>query len=119
MTKEREKIDELRKGVHGKLIFTIFQKTSSGAMRGGADSEFDGDVILHTKVFNDYKQNFIYSDKNSIGKKVYLPTINKVGVVTNASYNKDKKTIVLKNTIMKLFKLFLVIMFLKFLKKIL
>src|SRR5690606_40077875 len=46
---EIQKIDfdkSLRKKFNGKLFFVIFQRTVSGSMRGGAASQFDGDIIM-------------------------------------------------------------------------
>ena len=33
-------------------------------MRGGTTSEFDGDIILYTQVFPNYRENYIYPSKN-------------------------------------------------------
>lgn len=58
------KFDDYRKGVDGKILLVIFQQTANGEMRGGASSSFDGDIILKSKTFDDYKQNYIYPVKN-------------------------------------------------------
>lgn len=55
---------DLRKKYNGKLFLIIFQQTSAGNMRGGSESEFDGDIILFTNVFPDYRENYIYPSKN-------------------------------------------------------
>ena len=55
---------DLRKKYNGKLFLIIFQQTVAGNMRGGTTSEFDGDIILYTQVFPDYRENYIYSSKN-------------------------------------------------------
>ena len=55
---------DLRKKYHGKLFLIIFQQTVAGNMRGGTTSEFDGDIILYTQVFPDYRENYIYPSKN-------------------------------------------------------
>ena len=55
---------DLRKKYNGKLFLVIFQQTSDGKMRGGSTSEFDGDIILFTKTFDDPKENFVYPSKN-------------------------------------------------------
>ena len=55
---------DLRKKYNGKLFLIIFQQTSTGNMRGGSESEFDGDIILFTNVFPDYRENYIYPSKN-------------------------------------------------------
>ncbi len=56
--------DDLRKKYDGKLFVVIYQLTGTGTMRGGADSQFDGDVILFTEKCPDYKHSYIYPDKN-------------------------------------------------------
>ena len=55
---------DLRKKYNGKLFLIIFQQTVAGNMRGGTTSEFDGDIILYTQVFSDYRENYIYPSKN-------------------------------------------------------
>ena len=55
---------DLRKKYNGKLFLMIFQQTVAGNMRGGTTSEFDGDIILYTQVFPDYRENYIYPSKN-------------------------------------------------------
>ncbi|PZW41633.1 antirestriction protein ArdC [Mesonia algae] len=55
---------DLRKKYNGKLFIIIFQLTSDGKMRGGSKSQFDVDIVLLTEKFDDYKQNYIYTDKN-------------------------------------------------------
>lgn len=55
---------DLRKKYNGKLLLIIFQQTVAGNMRGGTTSEFDGDIILYTQVFPDYRENYIYPSKN-------------------------------------------------------
>lgn len=55
---------DLRKKYNGKLFLIIFQQTVAGNMRGGTTSEFDGDIILYTQVFPDYRENYIYPSKN-------------------------------------------------------
>ena len=55
---------DLRKKYNGKLFLIIFQQTVAGNMRGGTTSEFDGDIILYTQVFPDYRENYIFPSKN-------------------------------------------------------
>ena len=62
---KRLTIDQsFRKKYDGKLFFFIFQRTADGKMRGGAKNEFDGDIILKVNVNKDFKQNFVYNEKN-------------------------------------------------------
>lgn len=60
---------DLRKKYNGKLFIVIFQQTTSGAMRGGSKSEFDADIVLFTKQFDNYEKNYIYADKNRYNKQ--------------------------------------------------
>ncbi|WP_101908099.1 ArdC family protein [Tenacibaculum dicentrarchi] len=60
---------DLRKKYDGKIFIVIFQQTTDGKMRGGSKSQFDGDVILFTEKFDNYKQNYIYQDKNRYQNK--------------------------------------------------
>ncbi len=53
-----------RKKYDGKLFIFIFQLTSDGKMRGGSKSQFDVDIVLFTEKFDNYKENYIYPDKN-------------------------------------------------------
>ncbi|MGG8495967.1 zincin-like metallopeptidase domain-containing protein [Tenacibaculum sp. TC6] len=55
---------DLRKKYDGKLFLVIFQQTADGKMRGGTKSQFDADIVLFTEKFKDYKENFVYADKN-------------------------------------------------------
>jgi antirestriction protein ArdC len=55
---------DFRKKYDGKLFIFIFQLTSDGKMRGGSKSQFDVDIVLLTEKFDDYRENYIYPDKN-------------------------------------------------------
>ena len=55
---------DLRKKYNSKLFLLIYQLTGDGKMRGGSESEFDGDIILLTHVAPDYRENYIYPKKN-------------------------------------------------------
>nr|DAX68460.1 MAG TPA: DnaB-like helicase [Bacteriophage sp.] len=59
---------DLRKKYNGKLFLVIFQQTADGKMRGGSKSQFDGDIILFTETFPDYRENYVYPDKNRYNK---------------------------------------------------
>ncbi|WP_282080864.1 hypothetical protein [Aquimarina algiphila] len=57
--------EHIRKAFDGKLFFLIFQRTTGKTMRGGSDSEFDGDVILQVeKPDEDYRNNYLVARKN-------------------------------------------------------
>lgn len=53
-----------RKKYNGKLFLIVFQLTSSGKMRGGSKSQFDGDCILRIKKHLKYQDNYVYATKN-------------------------------------------------------
>ncbi|WP_158728641.1 zincin-like metallopeptidase domain-containing protein [Flavobacterium sp. I-STPA6A] len=55
---------DLRKKYDGKLFIVIFQQTTDGKMRGGSKSQFDADIVLFTEKKEDYRENYIYADKN-------------------------------------------------------
>lgn len=60
---------DLRKKYNGKLFLVIFQQTSDGKMRGGSKSQFDADIVLFTEKKDDYKNNYVYADKNRYQSK--------------------------------------------------
>lgn len=55
---------DFRQAYDGKLFIIIYQLTSDGKMRGGSSSQFDGDIILFSEVFPDYRENYIFPSKN-------------------------------------------------------
>lgn len=64
MQKGFEVDKDLRKKYDGKLFIVIFQQTTDGKMRGGSKSQFDADIVLFTEKKPDYRDNYIFSDKN-------------------------------------------------------
>lgn len=60
---------DLRKKYDGKLFLVIFQQTTDGKMRGGSKSQFDADIVLFTEKKEDYKNNYVYADKNRYQSK--------------------------------------------------
>ena len=60
---------DLRKKYDGKLFLVIFQQTADGKMRGGSKSQYDGDIILFTETFPDYRENYVYPDQNRYNKR--------------------------------------------------
>lgn len=56
--------DGLRKKFNGKLFILIFQLTTNKTMRGGSDSEFDGDINLFIEKGERFAENYVWSDKN-------------------------------------------------------
>jgi nucleoside-triphosphatase THEP1 len=69
MQKGFEVDKDLRKKYNGKLFIVIFQQTTDGKMRGGSKSQFDADVVLFTEKKSDYRENYIYTDKNRYQNK--------------------------------------------------
>ncbi|UUC45592.1 hypothetical protein [Flavobacterium cerinum] len=64
MCKGFEVDKDLRKKYNGKIFIVIFQQTTDGKMRGGSKSQFDADIVLFTEKKDDYRDNYIYADKN-------------------------------------------------------
>ncbi|MFE3847141.1 zincin-like metallopeptidase domain-containing protein [Flavobacterium sp. LB3P45] len=69
MQKGFEVDKDLRKKYNGKLFIVIFQQTTDGKMRGGSKSQFDADIVLFTEKLADYRDNYIYADKNRYQNK--------------------------------------------------
>ncbi|PWA09509.1 zincin-like metallopeptidase domain-containing protein [Flavobacterium laiguense] len=69
MEKGFEVDKDLRKKYDGKLFIVIFQQTTDGKMRGGSKSQFDVDIVLFTEKKDDYRENYIYADKNRYQNK--------------------------------------------------
>ncbi|TPG44377.1 hypothetical protein [Flavobacterium pectinovorum] len=69
MQKGFEVDKDLRKKYNGKLFIVIFQQTTDGKMRGGSKSQFDADVVLFTEKKSDYRENYIFADKNRYQSK--------------------------------------------------
>jgi ADP-Ribosyltransferase in polyvalent proteins len=63
------KLDEdFRKKYDGKLFIIIYQLTTDGKMRGGSESQFDGDCIGFIEKKPNYKDNYVWWDKNRYQK---------------------------------------------------
>jgi hypothetical protein len=69
MQKGFEVDKDLRKKYDGKLFIVIFQQTTDGKMRGGSKSQFDADIVLFTEKMADYRENYIFADKNRYQNK--------------------------------------------------
>ena len=69
MQKGFEVDKDLRKKYDGKLFIVIFQQTTDGKMRGGSKSQFDADIVLFTEKLADYRDNYIFADKNRYQNK--------------------------------------------------
>lgn len=59
------KLDEdLRKKFNGKVFVIIFQQTTTGRTKGGAEIVFDGDIIIKMVKEPRFEDNYAYMDKN-------------------------------------------------------
>lgn len=59
------KLDEdLRMKFDGKVFVIIFQQTTTGRTKGGADIVFDGDIIIKLIKESKFSDNYAYMDKN-------------------------------------------------------
>lgn len=56
--------EDLRKKVHGKVFVIIFQQTTEGRTKGGAEIVFDGDMIMKMVKEAKFADNYAYWDKN-------------------------------------------------------
>ncbi|WP_395043172.1 zincin-like metallopeptidase domain-containing protein [Flavobacterium sp.] len=81
---------DFRKKFNGKLFIVIFQRTSTGAMRGGTKSGFDGDIILKGFVDRDnFMNNYVFNHKNRynqhspISDLKYSPALQKLLPIKN------------------------------------
>ena len=55
---------DIRKAFNGKWFFVIYQQNGTKGMRGGSRAAFDGDIILKVKKGDDYRDNYVYANKN-------------------------------------------------------
>jgi antirestriction protein ArdC len=56
--------EDVRKQFNGKVFFVIFQQTTEGRTKGGAEIVFDGDIIIKMEKFASFADNYAYFDKN-------------------------------------------------------
>lgn len=63
------RLDEgLRKKFDGKVFVVIFQQTTTGRTKGGAEVVFDGDIIIKMVKEAAFNENYAYFDKNRYTK---------------------------------------------------
>ena len=55
---------DMRKAFNGKWFFLIYQQNGTKGMRGGSRAAFDGDIILKIKKEDDYRDNYVFANKN-------------------------------------------------------
>ncbi|CAM3968927.1 zincin-like metallopeptidase domain-containing protein [Flavobacterium cucumis] len=56
--------EDLRKKFNGKVFVVIFQQTTTGRTKGGAEVVFDGDIIIKMVKESSFSENYAYFDKN-------------------------------------------------------
>lgn len=56
--------EDLRQAVDGKAFIIIFQQTTEGKTKGGADVVFDGDIITKMHKGEKFSDNYAFFDKN-------------------------------------------------------
>ena len=98
--------EDLRKRFDGKVFVVIFQQTTTGRTKGGAEVVFDGDIIIKMVKEPSFKENYAYFDKNRYtleplenlrfniaSGKVYNPnTIQDDDSFSVPNYSKEPKT---------------------------
>ncbi|MFY0481676.1 zincin-like metallopeptidase domain-containing protein [Flavobacterium sp. PLA-1-15] len=80
--------EDLRKRFHGKVFVIIFQQTTTGRTKGGAEVVFDGDIITKLVKMPRFSENYSYFDKNRY-TQVPLETI-RYNVASGKVYNPEK-----------------------------
>jgi hypothetical protein len=60
--------EDLRKKFNGKVFVIIFQQTTTGRTKGGAEIVFDGDIIVKMNKGKTFSENYAYFDKNRYTK---------------------------------------------------
>lgn len=77
--------EDLRKKFDGKVFVVIFQQTTTGRTKGGAEVVFDGDIIIKMVKENCFADNYAYFDKNRY-TKVPIETI-RYNIASGTVYN--------------------------------
>lgn len=77
--------EDLRQKFNGKVFVVIFQQTTTGRTKGGAEVVFDGDIIIKMVKEARFEDNYAYFDKNRY-TKVPIETI-RYNIATGTTYN--------------------------------
>ncbi|WP_130736745.1 zincin-like metallopeptidase domain-containing protein [Flavobacterium sp. J27] len=77
--------EDLRQKFNGKVFVVIFQQTTTGRTKGGAEVVFDGDIITKMVKEERFEDNYAYFDKNRY-TKVPIETI-RYNIATGTTYN--------------------------------
>jgi hypothetical protein len=64
MIAKLEMDEDIRKAFDGKVFLIIFQQTTDGRTKGGADKVFDADVVLKGFTGHIFSDNYFIADKN-------------------------------------------------------
>lgn len=82
--------EDLRKKFNGKVFVVIFQQTTTGRTKGGAEVVFDGDIIIKMVKEKSFAENYAYFDKN---RYTLIPTENiRYNIATGKVYNPNEET---------------------------
>lgn len=81
--------EELRKKFNGKVFVIIFQQTTTGRTKGGAEVVFDGDIIIKMVKESSFADNYAYFDKNRY-TLVPIETI-RYNIATGTVYDPEAK----------------------------
>lgn len=77
--------EDLRKKFNGKVFVVIFQQTTTGRTKGGAEVVFDGDIIIKMVKEPSFSDNYAYFDKNRYTK---IPIENiRYNIASGKTYN--------------------------------
>ncbi|MFC7774096.1 zincin-like metallopeptidase domain-containing protein [Flavobacterium sp. GCM10027622] len=80
--------EDLRKRFNGKVFVIIFQQTTTGRTKGGAEVVFDGDIIIKMIKEAKFSENYAYFDKNRY-TKVPIETI-RYNIASGKNYNPEQ-----------------------------
>lgn len=83
--------EDLRKKFNAKVFVVIFQQTTTGRTKGGAEVVFDGDIIIKMVKEAIFSDNYAYFDKNRY-TKVPIETI-RYNIASGQCYNPLQKEI--------------------------
>lgn len=83
--------EDLRKKFNGKVFVVIFQQTTTGRTKGGAEVVFDGDIIIKMVKEASFEDNYAYFDKN---RYTLIPIENiRYNIANGKSYNPNAKEV--------------------------
>lgn len=81
--------EDLRKKFNGKVFVVIFQQTTTGRTKGGAEVVFDGDIIIKMVKEKSFAENYAYFDKN---RYTLIPIENiRYNIASGTTYNPNEQ----------------------------